>query len=114
MQGLSTPMAFGGYFRFQDIFCFIAWVFSPCELILDNFILALMGRIEDVIVKTMISVEFSVGTACRMFVPHKNCCFGKWVMCFLDILFLYTFVISSFAFSGRFVACNVFAVVIST
>ena len=39
---------------------------------------ALMGRIEDVIVKTILSVEFSVGTACRMFVPYKSCCFGKY------------------------------------
>ena len=37
-----------------------------------------MGRIEDVIVKTILSVEFSVGTACRMFVPYKSCCFGKY------------------------------------
>lgn len=36
---------------------------------------ALMGRIEDLIVKTMLSAEFSIGTACRMFVPYKNCCF---------------------------------------
>eukprot|EP00795_Rhopilema_esculentum_P003129 gene3129-1432_t len=36
---------------------------------------ALMSRIEDVIVKTLLSAEFSVGTACRMFIPHKNCCF---------------------------------------
>ena len=42
-----------------------------------------MGRIEDVIVKTMISVEFSVGTACRMFVPSKNCCFGKYPQAFI-------------------------------
>eukprot|EP00794_Sanderia_malayensis_P019861 gene19861-21803_t len=35
----------------------------------------LMSQIEDLIVKTMLCVEFSVGTACRMFVPHKNCCF---------------------------------------
>ena len=53
-----------------------------------HYVSALMGRIEDLIVKTMISVEFSVGTACRMFVPYKNCCFGTYFASHDNLLFL--------------------------
>ena len=35
----------------------------------------LMASIEDVIIKSIISVEFSVNSACKMFVPHRNNCF---------------------------------------
>ena len=35
----------------------------------------LMTSIEDVIIKSIISVEFSVNSACKMFVPHRNNCF---------------------------------------
>ena len=35
----------------------------------------LMQSIEDVIVKSIISVEFSVNSACKMFVLHRNNCF---------------------------------------
>ena len=35
----------------------------------------LMHSIEDVIIKSIISVEFSVNSACKMFVPHRNNCF---------------------------------------
>ncbi|XP_050404221.1 tubulin polyglutamylase TTLL5 [Patella vulgata] len=36
---------------------------------------ALMMRIEDVIMKTIISVELPVATACKMFMPHRGNCF---------------------------------------
>ncbi|ESO84501.1 hypothetical protein LOTGIDRAFT_132183, partial [Lottia gigantea] len=36
---------------------------------------ALMMRIEDVIIKTIISVELPVATACKMFMPHRGNCF---------------------------------------
>ncbi|XP_065661661.1 tubulin polyglutamylase TTLL5 isoform X6 [Hydra vulgaris] len=36
---------------------------------------ALMARIEDLIIKTIISVEMVISTACRMFVPHRGNCF---------------------------------------
>ena len=35
----------------------------------------LMQSIEDVIIKSIVSVEFSVNSACKMFVPHRNNCF---------------------------------------
>ncbi len=35
----------------------------------------LMQTIEDVIIKSIISVEFPVNSACKMFVPHKRNCF---------------------------------------
>ncbi|XP_052057766.1 tubulin polyglutamylase TTLL5-like isoform X14 [Mytilus californianus] len=36
---------------------------------------ALMMKIEDVIIKTIISVELPIATACKMFMPHKGNCF---------------------------------------
>ncbi|CAF0886363.1 unnamed protein product [Didymodactylos carnosus] len=39
----------------------------------DTF--GLMMSIEDVIVKTLLSVESHISAACRMFVPHKGNCF---------------------------------------
>ena len=35
----------------------------------------LMQAIEDIIIKSIVSVEFSVNSACKMFVPHRNNCF---------------------------------------
>ena len=43
-------------------------------------ILALMMKIEDVIIKTIISVELPIATACKMFMPHRGNCFGKLIM----------------------------------
>ena len=34
-----------------------------------------MQSIEDVIIKSIISVEFPVNSACKMFVPHRRNCF---------------------------------------
>ena len=41
---------------------------------------ALMMRIEDVIIKTMLSAELSIATACKMFMPHRGNCFGLYHM----------------------------------
>ncbi|KAK3563781.1 hypothetical protein QTP86_034507, partial [Hemibagrus guttatus] len=35
----------------------------------------LMGQIEDLIIKAMLSAELQIATACKMFVPHRNNCF---------------------------------------
>ncbi|KAI0229728.1 Tubulin polyglutamylase TTLL5 [Lamellibrachia satsuma] len=35
----------------------------------------LMMRVEDVIIKTMLSAELSIATACKMFMPHRGNCF---------------------------------------
>ena len=37
-----------------------------------------MARIEDLIVKTIISTEMVIATACKMFVPYRGNCFGKF------------------------------------
>ncbi|XP_063040074.1 tubulin polyglutamylase TTLL5 [Engraulis encrasicolus] len=35
----------------------------------------LMGQIEDLVIKTLLSVELQIATACKMFVPFKTNCF---------------------------------------
>ncbi|XP_058254857.1 tubulin polyglutamylase TTLL5 [Hemibagrus wyckioides] len=35
----------------------------------------LMGQIEDLIIKAVLSAELQIATACKMFVPHRNNCF---------------------------------------
>ena len=42
--------------------------------LLDQKLLMLQS-IEDVIIKSIISVEFPVNSACKMFVPHRRNCF---------------------------------------
>ena len=34
-------------------------------------------RVEDVIIKTVISAELAIATACKMFMPYRGNCFGK-------------------------------------
>ena len=52
---------------------------SDCALLENSthiFVLfQLMQSIEDVIIKSIISVEFPVNSACKMFVPHRRNCF---------------------------------------
>lgn len=67
-----------------------------------SFFTALMGRIEDVIVKTILSVEFSVGTACRMFVPYKSCCFGKYCCDLSEYMRCCIFLIANLAKSNTY------------
>ena len=38
---------------------------------------AMMMRIEDVIIKTIIAAELPIATACKMFMPFKGNCFGR-------------------------------------
>lgn len=38
---------------------------------------ALMSSVEDLIIKTIISAELAIATACKAFVPHRGVCFGK-------------------------------------
>ena len=40
----------------------------------DTF--SLMMSIEDVVIKTLLSVESQISAACRMFVPTRGNCFG--------------------------------------
>ena len=37
---------------------------------------AMMMRIEDVIIKTLVSAELPIATACKMFMPFRGNCFG--------------------------------------
>jgi tubulin polyglutamylase TTLL5 len=56
----------------------------------DTF--SLMMAIEDVVIKTLLSVESQISAACRMFLPTRGNCFGKiYKYIFLlkfDLLFL--------------------------
>lgn len=36
-----------------------------------------MAHVEDLIIKTIISAELAIATACKTFVPHRSSCFGK-------------------------------------
>ena len=37
-------------------------------------------RIEDVVIKTLLSVELSIATACKMFMPFRGNCFGECLL----------------------------------
>ncbi|TKC43982.1 hypothetical protein EI555_013867, partial [Monodon monoceros] len=37
----------------------------------------LMAHVEDLIIKTIISAELAIATACKTFVPHRSSCFGE-------------------------------------
>lgn len=41
----------------------------------DTF--SLMMSIEDLIIKTFLSVQNQISNACQLFVPHKSNCFGR-------------------------------------
>ena len=41
------------------------------------FLVALMMRIEDVVVKTVLAGELHIASACKMFMPFAGNCFGK-------------------------------------
>jgi hypothetical protein len=67
------------------------------------YLSALMMSIEDVIIKTLISVELPVATACKMFMPYRGNCFGLLsfriisavVLCLMvitDYLLLFVFI----------------------
>lgn len=36
-----------------------------------------MRRVEDVIIKSVMAATPAVAAACKMFVPHRNNCFGE-------------------------------------
>ncbi|XP_074183297.1 tubulin polyglutamylase TTLL5 isoform X13 [Rhinolophus sinicus] len=44
-------------------------------LFLFFFFIALMAHVEDLIIKTIISAELAIATACKTFVPHRSSCF---------------------------------------
>lgn len=39
--------------------------------------LALMASVEDLIIKTVVSAELAIATACKTFLSHRGSCFGK-------------------------------------
>lgn len=60
--------------------CFLESSLSnPCIVVflLLFFFVALMAHVEDLIIKTIISAELAIATACKTFVPHRSSCFGK-------------------------------------
>lgn len=36
-----------------------------------------MASVEDLIIKTILSAELAIASACKAFVPHRGVCFGK-------------------------------------
>lgn len=46
--------------------------FSPSSLCS-----ALMASVEDLIIKTVVSAELAIATACKTFLSHRGSCFGK-------------------------------------
>ena len=51
--------------------------FVMCVFVL--LFLAIMMRVEDVIIKTIVSVEMPIASACKMFMPFRGNCFGKYL-----------------------------------
>lgn len=44
---------------------------------LSYYVTVLMGQIEDLVIKALLSVELHVANACKMFIPYRTNCFGK-------------------------------------
>lgn len=42
----------------------------------------LMRRIEDMVIKAILATAPSIVTACRLFVPHQDNCFGTYFFFF--------------------------------
>ena len=38
----------------------------------------LMMRIEDIVIKTILCSEEQIASACKLFMPHRGSCFGKY------------------------------------
>lgn len=55
--------------EFNPCFTFCFYFFPPLT--------ALMANVEDLIIKTIISAELAIATACKTFLPHRGSCFGK-------------------------------------
>ena len=53
-------------------------------------VVQLMTKIEDLVVKTILSAELAIATACKMFMPYRGNCFGIelfiYSYCFLMFL----------------------------
>lgn len=54
----------------------------PHNLLFSFFLLppllaALMASVEDLIIKTLVSAELSIASACKSFLSHRGSCFGK-------------------------------------
>ncbi|KAA0711549.1 Tubulin polyglutamylase TTLL5 [Triplophysa tibetana] len=49
----------------------------------------LMGQIEELIIKAVLSAEIHIATACKMFVPHRWNCFGRehTLLCFYVVIY---------------------------
>ena len=47
---------------------------------------AIMMRVEDVIIKTLISAELPIATACKMFMPYRGNCFGEYNAVFIAFI----------------------------
>ena len=61
----------------------------------DTF--SLMMAIEDVVIKTLLTVESQISAACRMFLSTRGNCFGKTTFSFYFKIFFY------FSFRGLWI-----------
>jgi len=55
------------------LFPFFFFFFPPFPPLLA----ALMANVEDLIIKTVVSAELAIATACKSFLSHRGSCFGK-------------------------------------
>lgn len=59
---------------FLNVVCYFTiyfFFFSP------PLLAALMANVEDLIIKTVVSAELAIATACKTFLSHRGSCFGK-------------------------------------
>lgn len=58
--------------RYCVLFHNLLFFFPPLPLLA-----ALMASVEDLIIKTVVSAELAIATACKTFLSHRGSCFGK-------------------------------------
>lgn len=54
----------------------VSWCNVYMEILYVDTLLALVSRVEDVIIKTVISGELPIAGACKAFMSQRTNCFG--------------------------------------
>lgn len=57
--------------------CYLTIYFFSFFLLSPPLLAALMASVEDLIIKTLVSAELSIASACKSFLSHRGSCFGK-------------------------------------
>lgn len=55
-----------------------------------------MANVEDLIIKTVVSAELAIATACKTFLSHRGSCFGKALGVSGDLLLSTVFKLAAF------------------